>query len=96
MLEVAAQYIPDPDEADIETLGKDPFLIAYALVGKSQRTVVTNEVSKSTLTGANRKIPDVCKDLDVPCITGFAFFRKVNFRTDWQRIHSCSHDRCQV
>lgn len=49
-------------------IGRDPFLIAYASVS-ADRVVVTKEVSKPSKQGANRKIPDVCNDLGVKCIS---------------------------
>lgn len=53
-------------EADIEKIGKDPYLIACAI--ELGGTVVTEEVSRPSAVGANRKIPDVCNELGVPWI----------------------------
>ena len=68
-----------------EKVGKDPFLIAYALKGRligESRIVVSNEVSKSRKTGANRKVPDVCNDLEIECITDIECYRTLGFRID--------------
>lgn len=43
---VSDLYGADLSEADIETIGKDPFLVAAALVDHNGRCVVTAEVSK--------------------------------------------------
>ena len=39
-------YAPDLSDEEIERVGRDPFLIAYALGDRTRRTVVTTEVSK--------------------------------------------------
>ena len=74
------------DLSDVEQLkiGRDPFLIAYALAGDDNRCVVSNEVSSPNKKRANRKIPDVCDGVGVRCINIFALIRELNFRTaDW-------------
>ena len=53
-------YAADLTEDEVEQIGRDPFLIAYGLVSKLERTVVTFENSKPTRQRANKKIPDVC------------------------------------
>ena len=68
-----------------EKIRNDPFLIAYALQGKrigQDRIVVTREVSKPKKTGVNRKIPDVCNDLEIECITDIECYRALGFRID--------------
>ncbi|MCY4673131.1 MAG: DUF4411 family protein [Bacteroidetes bacterium] len=74
----------DLNDEDIRKIGRDPFLIAYALRDPEKRVVVTTEVSKPKRERANRHIPDVCKDLKVRCCNTFEFIRELNFRTDWQ------------
>jgi hypothetical protein len=71
-------YAPDLNDVEIEKVGKDPFLIAAALAG-SDRVVVTKEVSRPKATRANRKIPDVCKDLGVRCLTDFQVYGILKF-----------------
>jgi hypothetical protein len=76
-------YAADLTDIEVEKIGRDPFLIAYALAGQG-RCVVTTEVSKPTVIRANRKIPDVCKGLGVACIDTFAFLKELNFTTSWR------------
>lgn len=72
-------YAPDLTDVEMETIGRDPFLIAAALSGTG-RVVVTREVSKPSKTRANRKIPDVCKTFGVACINDFALWRRLDFK----------------
>ena len=81
---VSEGYAPDLSEDEVERLGRDPFIVAYALGSDSDVTVVTTEVSKPSRRRANRRLPDVCADMDVPCINTFALVRALDFSTDWQ------------
>lgn len=74
-------YAPCLTDVEIEKIGGDAFLIAYAIVDPRQRCVVTTEHSKPKRTGANRHIPDVCEDLGIKCINTFELIRRLNFRT---------------
>ncbi|MXX96558.1 MAG: DUF4411 family protein [Rhodothermaceae bacterium] len=69
---------------DLNRIGGDPFLIASALEDPKYRTVVTEEVSKPNAQGVNRKIPDICKDLQVECINILKFSKTLNFNTNWR------------
>jgi len=71
------------DENAVEQVGRDPFLIAYAFAAVGQRTVVTFETSAPAKIGANRKIPDVCTSLGVPCCTLYEMIVALDFTTDW-------------
>ena len=53
-------YADDLDDEEIEKLGRDPFLIAYAYAyaDKELRCVVTTEASRPKRDRANRHIPD--------------------------------------
>ncbi len=82
--QVMARYAPDLNDEDIRKLGRDPFLIAYALCNPTQRFVVTTEVSKPRKKRANRHIPDVCEDLHLRCYNTFDLIKQLNFRTNWQ------------
>lgn len=82
---IANGYAPDLTDEEIEKVGRDPFLIAYALADVGNRTIVTTEVSKPRRVRANRHIPDVCASLGVPCLNTFDLTTALNFRTDWQR-----------
>jgi hypothetical protein len=75
-------YAPDLDDTEIEKLGRDPFLIAHALAGG--HTVVTVETSAPKKQRANRKVPDVCAQVGVPCIAPFAMYRALKFKTNWK------------
>ena len=81
---VSEGYAPDLTEDEVERIERDPFLVAYALGSDSDVTVVTTEVSKPSRQRANRRLPDVCADIDVPCINTFALIRALDFSTDWQ------------
>ena len=65
-------------------IGKDPFLIASALAGQN-RVVVTSEKSKRKVQPQNRKIPDVCNDLGVRCLTPFELNIALDFKTNWHK-----------
>ena len=73
-------YAPDLTEGEMQKIGKDPFLIAYALADPANRIVVSNEVSSPSRTRANRKIPDVCRDFNIQAINTFALIQELNFR----------------
>jgi hypothetical protein len=76
-------YAADLTDTEIEELGRDPFLIAYALAGP-ERCVVTSEVSKPSTKRQNRRIPDVCASLSVPCYGPFQLNRALGFHTAWK------------
>ncbi len=60
---VVQAYAPDLTDDELEQVGRDPFLIAYALAMPAERCVVTTEVSRPSAQRQNRKIPDVCRSL---------------------------------
>ena len=68
----------------IEKIGVDSRLIDFALVDKSNRTVVTAE-RKSNSILHNRRIPSVCEDLGVKYCDPFEFGRQLNFSTKWEK-----------
>lgn len=74
-------YAKDLTDDQIEGLGRDPILIAYAL-GRTDRCVVTNE-SRTNKQRHNRKVPDVCSTFGVHWCNAFTFNRNLNFRTSW-------------
>ena len=78
-------YAPDLNDSEVEEIGKDPFLVAYALV-ETNRSVVTTEVSASRKTRQNRHLPDVCKTFSVPCFDTFSLNKILNFRTAWKEL----------
>ena len=78
-------YCPDPTDQEIETMGRDPFLLAHALADPANRTIVTTEVSKPRKQRANRKIPDVGRDLGIRCVNNFQLLRELDFKTGWNK-----------
>jgi hypothetical protein len=81
---INAGYAPDLTDDEIEQLGRDPFLIAYALASPADRCVVTTEASKPTKRRQNRRIPDVCGAMGVLCCDTFAMIRALGFSTAWK------------
>jgi hypothetical protein len=82
---VTIGYANDLTDDEIQELGRDPFLIAYALSDSANRCVVTTEVSKPSRRRQNRKIPDVCDSLGVRCRGPFDLNRELGFHTGWRR-----------
>lgn len=72
-------YASDLNDTELEEIGRDPFLLAYALMGK-ERTVVTKETSRPSKLRDRRKVPDACGIMKVRWITDFAFYRELDFR----------------
>ena len=81
---VTEGYAPDLNEHEMGRLGRDPFLIAYALVDPDRRRIVTTEVSRPRKKRANRKIPDVARRFGIRTLDPFQFARELDFRTDWR------------
>jgi len=80
--EVLACYCDDITEAELESLGADPFLIATGLLNGCD--IVSKEGSKPAAQRANKKVPDICRALGVRCITDHALIRELDFRTNWR------------
>ncbi len=76
---VSNGYAPDLDATEMQKIGKDPFLVAYAL-GKTDRTIVTKELSQPSKLRSNRKVPDVCNVCGVKWLNDFGFYREADFR----------------
>jgi len=77
-------YIKNPTDDELEKIGRDPFLISYALKDIENRCIVTTETSKPSRIGANRHIPDVCNDFNTRCINNFQMIKELNFSTNWK------------
>lgn len=77
-------YANDLTDDQLEQVGRDPFLIAYAL-SSNDRHVVTVETSEPRKQRQNRKIPDVCKTMGAACCNPFEFNRTLGFRTNWKQ-----------
>ena len=81
-------YAPDLNEVELETIGKDPFLISYAMADVKNRIVVTNEVSKPSKKRQNRKVPDVCDHFNIQWCNVYELLRELDFTTNWKsRMH---------
>jgi hypothetical protein len=81
----SAGYAADLTDDEVIRIGRDPFLISYALIDLPNRTVVTMEGSRPSRRRANRHIPDVCQALGVACVNTFELVRHLNFTTNWRR-----------
>lgn len=81
---VTIGYAPDLHDDEVEKIGRDPFLIAYALADSANRIVVTLEVSRPSTQRANRKVPDVCQTVGVTSCGPFALNRALGFSTGWR------------
>lgn len=77
-------YASDLADDEIVKIGRDPFLLSYALSDLTNRTIVTTEVSKPGRQRANRHIPDVCSTFGIRCRNTFEFVRELNFSTNWR------------
>lgn len=77
-------YAPDLSDTEIEQVGQDPFLIAYARVQPAKRCIVSTEASKPSRVRANRHVPDVCAAVGVQCCHPFAMLRALGFSTAWK------------
>lgn len=81
---VGEGYASDLRDHEVEKLGRDPFLVAYALAIEDDCTVVTTEASKPSRQRANRHLPDVCQDVDIESCNTFELTRRLDFRTSWR------------
>lgn len=77
-------YAPDLDDSELESLGKDPFLVAYGLVDPGERKIVSIETSRPSCRRANRKVPDVCRGFHIDCLDPFKLCRELDFTTSWR------------
>ena len=78
-------YASNLTDEEVLKIGRDPFLVAYALVDVENRSVVTTEHSSPKRRRANRKLPDVCDEFSVQCINTFSLIQELDFRTGWRR-----------
>lgn len=77
-------YAGDLTDDEVEKVGRDPFLLAYALVAPEDRCIVTTERPKPSRKRANRHVPDVCTALNLQCCNTFEFLRALDFKTGWR------------
>jgi hypothetical protein len=76
-------YASDLTDDEVVQIGRDPFLIAYALASPADRCVVTTEVSSTRKQRQNRRIPDVCNTIGVNCCNTFSMSKALGFKTGW-------------
>lgn len=69
------------NEKDVEKIGRDSILIEYALHDNQNRIVVTAENSAPSKNGSNRKVPDVCKTLQVEFCGKYEYVKRLGFCT---------------
>jgi len=81
---IAEGYASDLTDDEVEQIGRDPFLIAYALSARD-RCVVTVETSAPKKLRQNRKLPDVCSTFGQRWCNPFEFNRALGFRTQWKQ-----------
>ena len=81
---VEVGYADDLTDDELEEIGRDPFLIAYGIVGGGERCVVTIGASKPRKKRQNRKVPDVCETFGLPCCNPFKVNRDLGFKTGWK------------
>ncbi len=78
-------YAPDLTDDEVDTIGRDPFLIAYAWAAPEGAVgIVTTEASRPSRQRANRHVPDVCNQFGIQCLDPFEFVRALDFSTDWR------------
>ena len=77
-------YAPDLTDAEVDELGRDPFLVAYGLADSAHRRIVTAEASRPGKRRQNRKVPNVCDDLGLSWCGPFEFYRQLGFSTRWK------------
>jgi hypothetical protein len=78
-------YAPDLTDDELLQIGRDPFLIAYAMASPQERCVVTNEVSAPGKQRQNKRVPDVCSAMGVSCCNTFAMMKALGYKTDWKK-----------
>lgn len=76
---IETAYAPDLTENELEEAGRDPFLVAYGLMGPD-RVVVTKETSSPSKKRGRTKVPDACRTMNIRCVTDFQFYRENDFR----------------
>lgn len=79
-------YLANPTDEELKKIGRDPFLLSYALKDVKNRCIVSTEISKPSRLGANRHLPDVCRDFNIRCINNFQLLRELNFSTSWNKF----------
>lgn len=77
-------YADNLTDIEIETLGRDPFFIAYVVRNPKERSIVTTENSKPSKKRQNKKIPDVCTYFGIQAYNTYQLTRLLDFKTNWK------------
>jgi hypothetical protein len=77
-------YASDLTDIEYEQIGRDAFLIAYALLDISNRCIITTEVSKPSRKRANKHIPDICDQFRITWHHTFDLTKILDFSTSWK------------
>jgi hypothetical protein len=79
-------YSENLSDTELQQLGRDPFLISYALFPELNGSVcvVTTEISKPSKKRANKHVPDVCATFSITSRNAFEFSKILGFRTGWK------------
>ena len=80
---MAASYSPLND-IQLEQIGQDPFLVAYAKADEDDRCVVTYEKPAPHTAPQNRKVPDACATAGVRWCDPMRMLRDLGFSSNWQ------------
>lgn len=80
-------YAHDLSDEEIEKIGRDPFLVAYALRDAASHCIVTTEISRPSKERANRKLPDVAAHFGIRTCDTFDLVRELDFRTERYQGH---------
>jgi len=80
---VTRGYAPDLTDDELEEIGRDPFLVAYAMAGAG-RCVVTVEPSSPKKQRQNRRLPDVFATFGLAACDPFAVYKALGFSTRWK------------
>lgn len=81
---ISKGYAPDLKDTDLEVIGRDPFIVAYARA-KPDRCVVSVETSAPSKQRQNRKLPDVCQTFGIACYQPYEVNRTLGFKTNWKK-----------
>lgn len=81
---ISKGYAPDLKDTELEVIGRDPFIVAYARA-KSNRCVVSVETSAPSKKRQNRKVPDVCNTFNIACYQPYEINRALGFKTNWKK-----------
>lgn len=77
-------YASDLTDDEIVQLGRDPFLLAYALRDPDDHCIVTTEVSRPSKQRAARHLPDSAALLGISTCNTFQMIKRLNFSTNWR------------